>query len=71
MFGLTDRIKLRPMTAGVRGDFLYISSEEAAIRTVSPILDKVWKPAGGELVVGRLKSSRVLEISVSSSKGTR
>ncbi|MEM2093442.1 MAG: glutamine amidotransferase family protein [Candidatus Bathyarchaeia archaeon] len=56
MIGLTDRIKLRPLTAGVRGEFLYLSSEEAAIRIVQPTLDKVWNLTGGEIVVGMVKA---------------
>lgn len=64
MIGLTDRIKLRPLTAGTRGDFLYLSSEESAIRLVSPILDRVWSPRGGEPVVGRLETREVLEVLV-------
>ncbi|MCS7095454.1 MAG: glutamine amidotransferase family protein [Nitrososphaerota archaeon] len=56
MIGLTDRIKLRPLTAGVKGDFLYLSSEEAAIRVVQPTLDKVWNLTGGEMVVGTVKA---------------
>jgi glutamate synthase domain-containing protein 1 len=54
MIGLTDRIKLRPLTAAEKSDFLFLSSEEAAIRLVSPVLDRVWSPRGGEPVVGRL-----------------
>jgi glutamate synthase domain-containing protein 1 len=54
MIGLTDRIRLRPLTAAIKGDRLYLSSEEAAIRLVSPELDRVWTPTGGEPVVGRL-----------------
>jgi glutamate synthase domain-containing protein 1 len=61
MIGLTDRIKLRPLSAGVRGDFFYLSSEEAAMRLVSPVLDRTWSPRGGEPVVGRLYNRRVLE----------
>jgi glutamate synthase domain-containing protein 1 len=57
MIGLTDRIKLRPLVAGTKGDFLYMSSEEAAIRLVSPQLDKFWAPRGGEPVVGKLRNS--------------
>jgi len=62
MIGLTDRIKLRPLSAGTRGDFLYLSSEESAIRLVSPTLDRSWNPRGGEPVVGRLKATKVLEV---------
>jgi glutamate synthase domain-containing protein 1 len=61
MIGLTDRIKLRPLTAAEKGDFLFLSSEEAAIRLVSPMLDKVWSPRGGEPVIGRLKIHQSME----------
>ena len=54
MIGLTDRIRLRPLTAATRGNRLYLSSEEAPIRLISPQLDTVWTPLGGEPVVGRL-----------------
>ena len=56
MIGLTDRIKLRPLVAGTRGDFKYMSSEEAAIRLVSPQLDKFWSLRGGEPAVARLRN---------------
>ena len=62
MIGLTDRIKLRPLNAGVKGEFFYISSEEAAMRLVSPDLDRVWSPKGGEPVVGRLGARNIAEI---------
>jgi len=54
IIGLTDRIRLRPLTAAARCDRLYLSSEEAPIRLVSPELDWVWTPVGGQPVVGRL-----------------
>ena len=55
MIGLTDRIRLRPLTVGEKGDMLYLSSEESAIRLISPELDKAWIPMGGQPVIGRLK----------------
>jgi len=55
MIGLTDRIRLRPLTVGEKGDMLYLSSEESAIRLISPELDKAWIPMGGEPVIGKLK----------------
>jgi glutamate synthase domain-containing protein 1 len=61
MIGLTDRIRLRPLTAATRGDMFYLSSEEAAIRLISPELDHVWTPNGGEPVVGELKSIRMVK----------
>jgi glutamate synthase domain-containing protein 1 len=60
MIGLTDRVRLRPLTAAARGEMFYLSSEESAIRLISPELDEVWTPNGGEPVVGELKSIRML-----------
>ncbi len=56
MFGLTDRIRLRPITAASRGDYVFLSSEESAIRAVSPQVDLTWTPWGGEPVVVRLNT---------------
>src|SRR3972149_6724097 len=56
MIGLTDRIRLRPLTVGVKGDMLYLSSEESAIRLISPDLERAWIPMGGEPIIGRLGS---------------
>lgn len=57
MIGLTDRIRLRPLTAAINGSRLYLASEEAPIRLISPQLERVWTPLGGEPVIGRLSSS--------------
>ena len=64
MIGITDRIKLRPMAAGQRGDLLYLSSEEASIRLVSPKLDRFWNPRGGEPVIGRVGNRKPVEIAL-------
>lgn len=56
MIGLTDRIRLRPLTAATRGPMFYLSSEEASIRLISPELDSVWTPNGGEPVIGELNN---------------
>ena len=55
MIGLTDRIRLRPLTVGEKGTMLYLSSEESAIRLICPDLDRSWIPAGGEPVIARLE----------------
>jgi glutamate synthase domain-containing protein 1 len=60
MIGLTDRIRLRPLTVGVKNDVLYLSSEESAIRLICPDLDRTWIPMGGEPVIGRLKVESTL-----------
>jgi glutamate synthase domain-containing protein 1 len=54
MVGFTDRIKLRPLVSGECGDRLFISSEEAAIRTMEPEVERVSMPRAGEPVVGRV-----------------
>ncbi len=61
MIGLTDRIKLRPMIAATKGDMMYLSSEEASIRLVSPVLDKLWMAKGGEPLIGRVQTKKTLE----------
>lgn len=55
MIGLNDRTKLRPLVAGQKGSFLYIASEESAIRCVNKSVDKVWMPDAGKPVVGKVK----------------
>ena len=60
MIGFTDRIRLRPLTVGVKGSVLYLSSEESAIRLVCPDLDEAFIPMGGEPIVGRLGQPLVL-----------
>lgn len=54
MIGLTDRIRLRPLTAGMKGSMLYLSSEEAAIRLICRDLEEAWIPMGGEPIIGAL-----------------
>jgi len=51
LMALNDRLKLRSMVVGEKGDTVYIASEESAIRIIQPDLDKVWQPAGGEPVI--------------------
>ncbi len=62
MIGFTDRIRLRPLTAGIKDNTLYLSSEESAIRLICPDLDESWIPVGGEPIVGRLKTSQPQEM---------
>jgi glutamate synthase domain-containing protein 1 len=55
MIGLTDRIRLRPLTAGIKNQTLYLSSEESAIRLICPDLDEAWIPMGGDPIIGSLE----------------
>ena len=59
MIGLGDRIRLRPLVAAKAGSRVYVSSEEAAIRLVEPLVEHVWIPRGGEPVVARLAGPAV------------
>lgn len=54
MMGLGDRIRLRPLAAGIKGDLLYVSSELSAIHLLEPEVEYTWTPLGGEPVIGRL-----------------
>ena len=54
MMALNDRLKLRSMVVGEKGDRVYVASEECAIREVCGAPDKIWSPKGGEPVIIQL-----------------
>jgi glutamate synthase domain-containing protein 1 len=58
LIALNDRLKLRSMVVGEKGDRVYIASEEAAIRIIEPNLDAVWAPTGGQPVIVRLHGGK-------------
>ncbi len=51
IMALNDRLKLRSMVAAEKGDTVYVSSEECSIRTMSPDVDRIWSPRGGEPII--------------------
>ena len=51
LMALNDRLKLRSMAVGEKGDMADIASEEAAIRAMEPTAENIWAPAGGQPVV--------------------
>jgi glutamate synthase domain-containing protein 1 len=55
LIGLNDRVKLRPLVCATKDDFVYMASEEAAIREICPKPDKVWAPRGGEPVIAKMQ----------------
>ena len=59
LMALNDRLKLRSMVIGEKGDTVYMASEEAAIRIIERDLDRVWAPRGGEPVIVTLKGGAV------------
>ncbi len=58
LMALNDRLKLRSMVVGEKGDRVFIASEEAAIRTMEPDAENIWSPAGGEPVIVRVKDGK-------------
>ncbi len=55
LMALNDRLKLRSMVVGEKGDRVFIASEEAAIRMMEPEAEHIWAPAGGEPIIVRVK----------------
>ncbi len=51
MMALNDRLKLRSMVVGEKGDCVYAASEECAIRCMEPDVENVFAPRGGEPVI--------------------
>lgn len=51
LMALNDRLKLRSLVVGEQGDTVYLASEESAIRTIAPDLDRLYAPRGGEPVI--------------------
>jgi glutamate synthase domain-containing protein 1 len=51
LIGLNDRVKLRPLVCAEKEDFVYMASEEAAIREICAKPDRIWSPRGGEPVI--------------------
>ncbi len=51
LMAINDRLKLRSMVVGEKGNKVYIASEEAAIREMEPDAENIWAPAGGEPVI--------------------
>lgn len=56
---LNDRLKLRSMVVGEKGDMVYIASEEAAIRIIQSSLDKVYAPKGSQPVIIESKGGSI------------
>ena len=55
LMALNDRLKLRSMVVGEKGDLTFIASEESAIRAMEPEAEHIWAPAGGEPVIVRVR----------------
>ena len=58
LMALNDRLKLRSMVVGEKGDRVFVASEEAAIRAMEPAAEGLWSPAGGEPVIVRVKEAK-------------
>lgn len=51
MMALNDRLKLRSMVCAEKGPLAFVSSEECGIRVISPEVDRIFAPAGGQPVI--------------------
>ncbi len=59
---LNDRNKLRPVVCAKSGNTFYASSEECSIRLLSPEVDEIWSPRGGEPVIIDLQQEEGKEV---------
>ena len=55
LMALNDRLKLRSMVVGEKGDKVFIASEEAAIRAMEINAENIYAPRGGEPVIINVK----------------
>ncbi|HMM05444.1 MAG TPA: glutamine amidotransferase family protein [Clostridiales bacterium] len=55
---LNDRLKLRSMVIGEKGDRVCIASEECALREIYGDFDRIWYPRGGEAVVIQVETGK-------------
>ena len=55
LMALNYRLKLRSMVVSEKDGFVYMASEEAAIRAMEPDAEKIWSPTGGEPVIVQVK----------------
>lgn len=60
MVGLNDRVKLRPLVAGRKEDYVYLSSEESGIREMCPDPEIIWTPKAGDPIICRLGENTVV-----------
>lgn len=58
IMALNDRLKLRSMVIGEKGDKVFVASEEAAIRAMEQDAENIWAPSGGEPVIIRVKKGK-------------
>jgi glutamate synthase domain-containing protein 1 len=57
LIGLNDRVKLRPLVCAEKDDFVYMASEESAIREICPAPSRIWAPRGGEPVIAMVEGN--------------
>lgn len=55
LMALNDRLKLRSMVVGEKGDQVYLASEETSIRAMESDAEHIWAPEGGEPVIVKVK----------------
>ena len=58
LLALNDRLKLRALMMGEKGDMVYFASEESAIRIVCDDVENVCAVEGGKPVIVRLNGAK-------------
>ncbi len=58
VMALNDRLKLRSLVVGEKGDRVYMASEESAIRIIQPTLDKLYYLRGGQPAIYRTEAQQ-------------
>ncbi len=71
LMGLNDRIKLRPLVVGLKGDAVFMASEESAITSSVSGLEKIWSPDAGEPIIAKLKPAVAARMFGKSNKTVR
>lgn len=54
LIGMNDRLKLRPLVASTDDDFVFVASEESAIRKICSKPEKVWMPDAGKPIIVKI-----------------
>ncbi|MCM8759422.1 MAG: glutamine amidotransferase family protein [Candidatus Omnitrophica bacterium] len=58
LIGMNDRLKLRPLVAASKDDFVFVASEESAIRKICPHPERVWMPEAGKPIIVHLQENK-------------
>lgn len=58
LMALNDRLKLRSLVMGNKGNTYYIASEECALRDMCPDIENIYSPKGGEPIIIKVNGGK-------------